>query len=97
SDVPQDAKWSRVIDDDGLKATAKHTEVYDLIWIEKVYGGPVIFRKWRVFANTETNLPQKVEWYKKLATDDEFVLETITVVKYLSDSQIQTVIKDAGL
>ena len=96
SDVPQDAEWSRVIDD-GLKATAKGAEAYDLTWVAKVYGGPVVFKKWRVFANAETNLPQKVEWYKKLATDDEFVLETITVVEYLSDSQIQTVIKDAGL
>jgi hypothetical protein len=95
SDVPQDAKWSRIANN-GLEATAKHTEVYDLIWIEKVYGGPVIFRKWRVFANTETNLPQKIEWYKKLATDDEFVLETITVVEYLSNSEMQAVIKEAS-
>ena len=95
SDVPQDAKWSRVIDD-GLKATAKGVEAYDLTWVAKVYGGPVIFRKWRVFANTETNLPQKIEWYKKLATDDEFVLETITVVEYLSNSEMQAVIKEAS-
>ena len=70
--------------------------MYDLMWIEKAYDGSVLFRKWRVFANAETNLPQRIKWYKKLAADDEFVLETIIVVKCLSDGEIQTVIKDVG-
>ena len=95
SDIPADAEWSRITDD-SLKATAKDTELYDLMWIEKAYDGSIVFQKWRFFVNAETNLPQKVEWYKKLAIDDGFVLETTTVVEYLSDSEIQTVIKDSS-
>jgi len=95
SEVPPDSEWSRVADD-GLKDTFIGTEVYDLVWIEKAYDGSVTFRKWRVFVNVEINLPQNVEWYKKSAADDEFILETIMVVEYLSDSDVRTVIKDAG-
>jgi len=95
SEIPKHAEWSRVVEDK-LEAIVDGIEIYDLIWTEKTHGGSVLFRKWRVFANAETNLPERVEWYKKLAADDEFVLETIIVVKYLSDGEIQTVIKDVG-
>jgi hypothetical protein len=95
SDVPQDAEWSRVADN-GLEDITKGTEVYDLTWIERKHIGFVTFRKWRVFANAETNLPQKVEWYKKLAANDEFALETIMVVEYLHDSEVQEVTKEAS-
>ncbi len=94
--VPEDAEWSRVIDD-GLEAITKGVEVYDLTWVEKKYGGSVIFWKWRVFAEAETNLPRRVEWYKKFAANDEFELRTVMVVECLSDGEIQAVIREASL
>jgi len=95
SEVPPDSEWSRVTDD-GLEGVSEGTEVHDLIWTEKTRGGSMLFRKWRVFSNVETNLPERVEWYRKLAADDEFVLETRMVVEYLSDSEIRSAIKDVG-
>ena len=95
SEIPKDAEWKRVADD-GLSATAKGTEVYDLSWTEKQHIGSVVFRRWRVFANAETNLPQKVEWYKKLTPNDEFTLETTMIVEYLSDKEIQAVIEESS-
>jgi len=95
SDVPQDAEWGRVTDK-SLEDITKGAEVYDLTWIERKHVDFVVYRKWRVFANAETNLPQKVEWYKKLATTDEFTLEAIMVVEYLDDSEMQKVIKEAS-
>jgi hypothetical protein len=95
SDIPEDADWSRVADN-SLEDITKGTEVYDLTWIERKHIGFVVYRKWRVFANAETNLPQKVEWYEKSAATDEFALEAIMVVEYLSDSEMQEVIKEAS-
>jgi len=95
SDVPPDSEWSRVADD-GLKATFTSTEVYDLIWTEKTHGGSAIFKKWRVFVDPETNLPQKTEFYKKLAVDDEYTRESVMVVEYLSDGEIRTIIKNVS-
>ncbi|GAJ11198.1 unnamed protein product, partial [marine sediment metagenome] len=48
------------------------------------------------FADAKTSLPQRVEWYTRFADDAEFVLETVMVVEYLDESEIQAVIKDAG-
>jgi hypothetical protein len=95
SDLPEDAEWSRVLDN-GLKATAKGIEVYDLTWVEKVYGGSATFKTWRFFVNPEINLPQRTEFYEKSPTDSEYTLVLTMIVKYLSDSEIQTVIKDAS-
>jgi hypothetical protein len=95
SDIPEDADWSRVADN-SLEDITKGTEVYDLTWIERKHIGFVVYRKWRVFANAETNLPQKVEWYEKSAATDGFALEAIMVVEYLSDGEMQKVIKEAS-
>jgi hypothetical protein len=91
SEIPADAEWSRVTDDT-LAATARGIEVYDLVWDEKAYDGSLVFWKWQVFVGPKTNLPHRVEWYKKLASDEEFALETIMMVEYLGDSEIQAAI-----
>ena len=92
SDVPQDAEWNREADDN-LKVR-EAIETYNLIWVEKAYDGSVVFNKWRVFVDPKTNLPQKTEFYKKLAVDDEYALESVRTVEYLSDGEIQALIKD---
>jgi len=95
SKVPPDSEWSRITDD-GLEGVSEGTEVYDLIWTEKTHGGSALFRKWRVFADPKTNLPQKTEFYEKSPADSEYTLASVIVVEYLSDSEIWTVIKDVG-
>ncbi len=92
SEIPQDAEWSRVTND-GSKAVAKGTEVYDLIW--ERYRGSVTF-KWRAFVDPKAILPQRIEFYQKLSADSEYTLMSVKVVKYLSDSEIQAVIGDAS-
>jgi len=93
--VPPDSEWSRVTDD-GLEGVSEGIEVYDLIWAKKAYDGSVTLKRWRFFVEPETNLPQKTEFYEKLPTDSEYALAFRMVVEYLSDSEIRTVIKDAG-
>ena len=95
SDVPEGADWSRVADKD-LEAAAKGVEVYDLTWTERAYDGSTVFKKWRVFADSETNLPRRIEWYEKLATDSEYTLSHVMTVEYLSESEMQEIIKKAS-
>jgi hypothetical protein len=94
SDVPQGAEWNRV--DDKSIVASKGIEVYDLTWPKRASDGSVVFWKWRVFADSETSLPQKVEWYHKSAADSEYILSSTTEVEYLSEGEIQKAIKEAS-
>ncbi len=93
SQIPPGAQLHRV--DGETIEVAEGIEIYELKWNETTYSSTV-FMKWRVFADTRTSLPQRVEWYKKFTDDAEFVLETVINVEYLDESEIQAVIKDAG-
>jgi len=92
STIPRDAEWSRVTED-GLKATTRDTEVYDLMWAKEAYDGSVTFRKWRFFVDPGTNLPHKIEIYQKLLAEDEYIFMSSMEVEYLSDSKMQGIIR----
>ena len=91
SETPENAKWSQVPNEaEAFEAIAKDTEVYDLTWGK--YNDSVLF-KWRVFVDTTTKLPQRTKFYRKLSADDDYILRSTMVVKYLDDGQMQAVIK----
>lgn len=92
SDIPQDAEWNHVADEDA----GKRIEVYDLTWIKKDYGGSVLFQKCRVFVDPRTILPRKIHRYQKSSADSEYTLESIREVEYLSNSEMRKVIKEAS-
>jgi hypothetical protein len=97
SEIPEGAQWVQISKEaEALESVAEETEAYDLTWIEKVYGGPVVFKKWRVFVDPETNLPQRTELYQRSATDSEYTLRSVRVVEYLSNSEIQSFIREVG-
>jgi hypothetical protein len=93
--IPADASWSQVTDQ-GLAGITEGVEVYDLTWSEKAYDGSIVFKKWRVFVDPTTNLPQRTKFYERLSGDSEYKLQSLKVVKYLGDTEIQAVIKNAA-
>jgi len=95
SDIPADAEWSRITNDLS-ENIPKDIKGYDLTWVEKRYDGSIKLKKWRVFVDPGTNLPQRTEFYERIPTDNEYTLESVMVVEYLSDSEIQAVIKDSS-
>lgn len=95
SRIPKDAKWNRV-PDVGPEASTEQTEVYDLTLAKPVRGGPVGTRKCRLFVDPKTNRPIRTEFYRKLPADSDYILTSRMVVEYVSDSKIQTVIKEAS-
>lgn len=94
SEIPNEAEWRRA-DDKSVEITNK-IEVYDLVWVEKIYGGYLVSKKWRFFVDPETNLPQRVECYKKSDPNSEYILESINTVECLDDSEMQKVIEGAS-
>jgi hypothetical protein len=92
TDVPDDAQWNHVSDED-VETVIPGTEVYDLIWNESE-GGITYWRKWRLFIDTATNLPQRQERYRKPSVGDEYVLRSVRVVSYPSESEIEGLIAE---
>jgi len=96
SDIPGDAKWERVRDDD-LEPGTQGCEVYDLTWTARTDRGEVKYRKWRVFVDAKTNAPQKAQFCDKSSSDAEYVLKNELVVEYLSDDDMKTAIEQVSL
>jgi hypothetical protein len=94
SEIPADAKWNNV-NNKNIKLNDS-VEVYDLQWTERKYGGSAVFKKWRIFADAKTNLPQKVEWYQKSSLDSEYILMSVNTVEYLGGSEMQKIIREAS-
>ena len=95
STAPKGAKWQKVTDEN-TDTNIANTEVYDLAWIEKGLANFIIHRRWRGYIDIETTLPRRIEWWEKLAKDEEYELTTIINVAYPSTSEIRAVIEDAG-
>jgi len=95
SKIPLGAEWTDVTNS-VLKATDENTNVYDLTWVGRAYDGSAMFNKWRVFADTRTNRPQRVEGYQRLDTESKYTRSSVMVIRYLKDSEIQAVIKDSA-
>jgi hypothetical protein len=93
SDVPKDANWTRVAND-GLRVTEESSEVYELTWADKTYGGSPVFRKRLYFVDPETGMPNKIELYVQSSTAGEYTLQSERVVKRLSDEEIRSAVKE---
>jgi hypothetical protein len=91
-----DAIWQGVADEN-IDTTIPNTEVYDLMWTEKVLGGSMIHKKWRGYLDTKTTLPKRIERWQRLPREDEYELLVVTEVVYPTTDEVQTAIRDAGL
>jgi hypothetical protein len=90
--VKKDAEWCRV-DDNDITATIPEAEVYDLTWTWET-DDLVMYYKWRVFVDTTSDLPKRVEWYQKVRNEKEYTLQTIDIVTFPTDDEIKAVIQE---
>ena len=89
------------MDDDSVTTTIPGTEVYDLTWKRFEDEYITMYSKWRVFVNVKTDLPVRIEWYRKQIyhkrksnSDYDYVLENFSVVTYPTEAEIMALIKD---
>jgi hypoxanthine phosphoribosyltransferase len=93
SEIPPGSQWHRV---DGDPEVTEGIEIYELKWAAATYGSSV-FKKWKYFIYPKTNLPKRIEVFRKSAADGEYNLISMIEVQYLVDSdEIHAVIKNAG-
>ncbi len=95
SAVPEDAEWQNVTDKN-IDTSIPNAKVYDLMWVEKKFGGSMNYHKWRGYIDTETKLPARVERWEKHTNEEEYKLLAIIKVAYPDAVEIQSVIDDAG-
>jgi len=96
SDIPADSGWDEVTDK-YPQAAAEGLEVYELTWTLKRFDGSDKFWMWRVFLDSKTNIPHRIEWYHKLAADEEYTLQDVIVVECLDKNEIQAALKFWGV
>jgi hypothetical protein len=84
-----DATWEWVPD---IESPIHDAKVYELIWIDENFAG----RKWCGHIDIKTGLPQKIEWWLKLAEEGDYTLITKTIVSYPTTAEMKAVIKEAG-
>jgi hypothetical protein len=87
SDIPADARWSEITDSE-IAVKTSNTKVYELSWTESAYDGSTTQKSWRIFTDTSTNLPQKVQWFKQSASAPQPVLESIMIIEYPGDKEM---------
>jgi hypothetical protein len=87
TDVPEDAQWTRVPDDQ-IEDITPGTVVYDLTWIEDGRWG----HKRRFFIHAQTHLPEKVERYWKLPGEGKYTFDSSKIVRYVSEGEIEALI-----
>ncbi len=92
SAIPDDAEWNCVGNDD-LETIIEAVEIYELTWLERAYDGSTVFNKWLFFVDSKTILPKRIETYRKSAGDIEYALLSAKEVEYLSDSEMEEVVK----
>jgi hypothetical protein len=93
--IPRDALWSRV-SEDALQSTGRSTEAYDLTWTESSYPHTV-HKRWRFYVDPQTTRPRRVEIYQKRFADSDYSLRSVKQIEYMSDAEVEAVIKEAFL
>jgi len=96
SELPPGHKWIEV-DDIDLEPEFQDCKVYDLTWSEINNGGDSVSWKWRLFIETDSCRPKKVESSLMSPTDEKYIPLKDTVINYLDEDEIKTAIEQASL
>lgn len=87
------ALWSRV-ENSQAEPDMSGTDIYDLIWPEEdPASGSQKFRKWRIYLDRDTKLPKRANWYTKLQSEQEYKLESFSVITYPSRNRLQVLVR----
>jgi hypothetical protein len=91
SRLPENAEWRNVNDE--IVEVAEGIEVYELDWTKETYRGSEVFEKWLFFVDSESHFPKRIEMFRKPNVDGEYILRSVVVTEYLSDNDIEALVK----
>ncbi len=95
SELPPDAQWQPVTGE-VFENTVARTEVYDLTWTEEELIGAINYNKRRFYIDTKTNLPKRIERFRKQSEEQEYELLDIKKIGYPDSVEVQGLVKDFG-
>jgi hypothetical protein len=84
------------VEDKSIISINPNIDVYDLSWPKRSMAGHLEYNKWRLFVNTKTHLPQRIELWKKQLKENEYEFATSFEIDYPDNSQIQRIIEQVG-
>ena len=87
--VPASAQWGTL---DSDMESRGNRDVYELRWTERLGPERELRRKWRVYVDSQSNLPRRAEYYSKLGTETDYGLQTTVTIEYVTGDQIQAVL-----
>ncbi|MHC4477121.1 MAG: hypothetical protein ACYTEL_15850 [Planctomycetota bacterium] len=93
TDVPADAQWNDVRDED-LESVIPGTEVYELTWSE-TQGESAHYYKWRVLLDPRTALPHRTQFGRRVSGEYDYEWRYVYVVTYPSEGEIEGLIQEA--
>ncbi len=93
SDLPDDAEWNHVPDNELEIPVDNTTEVYDLTWIDKTNAAFPVLSKLRFTVDSQTYRPLNIRCYRKLDVDGQYTLNTTVILEYLDDNVMKSVIE----
>jgi hypothetical protein len=94
NNIPEGAQWTR-IDERTLSTAVPGTRAYELTWTARsTTSGAAVYRKWRVFEQGRTDLPERIEWYSKTSPENEYKLDKFAIVAYPSEDEIASIIRN---
>jgi len=90
TDVPDGAVWRRLGGDGGH-------EVYELSWSRQVAPAVTVLFKWRLYVDTASLMPVRVESYRKRPHDADFVPATVVTARPLTSVELRDALSRSGL
>jgi hypothetical protein len=91
AEIPVNTEWNHLVDEES-EASIENTEIYELIWTQSNYGGSPTFNKWLFTINSMTNLPEKIECYRKINAESQYTLTSTVLIDYPDDNDMKAVI-----
>lgn len=95
-DLPDDAVWQQV-EDQNLISKYQDAEIYDLTWSRKAITGSNTWYKTRCIINTQSHLPERMEYFDKLSINDDYKLANFKEIDYIALDEFNQIIKDSGI
>ncbi|MBN1973447.1 MAG: hypothetical protein JW787_07390 [Sedimentisphaerales bacterium] len=90
--IPKNIRRHRV-HDQKINSQIPDTEVFELSWKQKNSAGKMQYLKWRIFIKEKTNEIKRTELYTKSESDEQYELDSMSIISYPEEEEIKTLIR----
>jgi len=95
SNLPPGSEWTQA-PTDAAQPVAEGIEVRELTYPSGIGPNRTRLSRWCFFVDAGTNLPQKVQMYRALDTEEDYEMYSQLAIEYPSESEIEAAIERAS-